>query len=140
MKDGEDSRSEEAGPPLPAPAQSILVVDDDAALRTILGLTLKGFGHIVLVAGSGEEALQVAGHHPEIRVILLDVVMAGLSGKELAAQLKTSLPKASILFCSGHPISSLIRHDIDVSSRNFLQKPCRPPDLQPKIEELLDGS
>ena len=70
-------------------------------------------------------------------MVVLDVVMSGLSGKELAEQLKTSLPWASILFCSGHPASVLSRYDIDVTSANFLQKPCRPPELQQKIEELL---
>jgi CheY-like chemotaxis protein len=123
-------------PEAPGPA-TIFVIDDDPAMRTILGLSLKLFGYVVLMAETGDEALTMAREHPEIRVIILDVVMAGLSGKELAAQLKTSLPKASILFCSGHPISTLVRHDIDVTSRNFLQKPCRPPDLQRKIEELL---
>jgi CheY-like chemotaxis protein len=122
------------------PSATILVIDDDPAMRTILGYSLKLLGYVALMAENGDEALIMASEHPEIRVIILDVVMAGLSGKELAAQLEASLPKASILFCSGHPISTLVRHDIDVTSRNFLQKPCRPPDLQRKIEELLATS
>lgn len=121
-------------------AVTILVIDDDLSMRTILALSLKHLGYTVLMAQNGDEALSMAREHPEIRVIILDVVMAGLSGKELAAQLETSLPKAPILFCSGHPISTLVRHDIDVTSRNFLQKPCRPPDLQQKIEALLAAS
>jgi CheY-like chemotaxis protein len=77
--------------------QTILVIDDDPAMRTILGFTLKAFGYVALVAGDGEEALQIAGYHPEIRLIILDVVMAGLSGKKLADQLKIKLPKAMTL-------------------------------------------
>lgn len=116
---------------------TILVVDDDPAMRTILSLSLRLFGYVMLVAGDGEEALAITRDHPEIRVIILDVVMSGLSGKELAERLKANLPKAAILFCSGHPASVLARYDIDVRSAYFVQKPCRPPELQQKIEKLL---
>jgi CheY-like chemotaxis protein len=118
-------------------AVTVLVIDDDPAMRMILSLSLRLFGYVGLVAGDGEEALTVARDHPGIRVAILDVVMSGLSGKKLAEQLKTMLPEASILFCSGHPASVMARYDIDVSSAHFLQKPCRPPELQRKIEELL---
>ena len=120
-----------------AEAATILVIDDDSAMRMIVSLSLKLYGYRVLVAGGGEEALSVAHGHPEIRVIILDVVMSGLAGKELAAQLKISLPSAAILYCSGHPSSALTRYGVDASSGNFLQKPCRAPDLQQKIEELM---
>ncbi|MEY2518729.1 MAG: hypothetical protein QOF24_488 [Verrucomicrobiota bacterium] len=117
--------------------QAILVIDDDPAMRTILGFTLQAFGYVALVAGDGEEALQIARHHQEIRLIILDVVMAGLSGKKLADQLQIGLPKAVILFCSGHPSGTMPLYGIDLSSMHFMQKPCRPADLQQKIEELL---
>jgi two-component system cell cycle sensor histidine kinase/response regulator CckA len=118
-------------------AATILVIDDDPAMRMILSLSLKLLGYVMLAAGDGEEALAIARAHPEIRVVILDVVMFGLSGKKLADQLKTILPEAAVLFCSGHPASVMARYDIDVSSAHFLQKPCRPPELQQKIEELL---
>ena len=117
--------------------ETILVIDDDPAMRTILGFTLKAFGYIALVAGDGEEALQIVRHHPKIRLIMLDVVMVGLSGKKLADQLQITLPNAVILFCSGHPAEMMSRHGIDVSSVQFMQKPCRPPELQQRIQELL---
>jgi two-component system cell cycle sensor histidine kinase/response regulator CckA len=123
-------------PPADTPA-TILVVDDDPPMRTILSLSLRLFGYITFAAGEGEAALAIAREHPEIRLVILDVVMAGLCGKELAEQLKASLPSASILFCSGHPASALARYDIDVTSANFMQKPCRPPELQQKIQKLL---
>ncbi len=125
---------------LSLPSQhTILVIDDDAAMRMILGLTLKGFGFLALVAGDGEEALQVAREHPEIRVILLDVVMRGLSGKELADQLQINLPNAAVVFCSGHPPEMMKLHGLDVESVPFMQKPCRPRELREKIEELLSA-
>ena len=116
---------------------TILVVDDDPAMRTILNFSLKAFGYSVLTAGDGEEALQITRDHPEIRLIMLDVVMSGLSGKKLADQIKANLPRSTILFCSGHPASAMSRYDIDLDSEHFLQKPCRPPELKSKLEEML---
>jgi two-component system cell cycle sensor histidine kinase/response regulator CckA len=120
-----------------APPHTILVIDDDPAMRTILNFTLMAFGYLTLAARDGEEALQLARDHPEIRIIILDVVMSGLSGKELADQLKASLPQSTILFCSGHSAAVMSRYEIDITSAHFLQKPCRPPELKQKLEELL---
>jgi FixJ family two-component response regulator len=63
--------------------------------------------------------------------------MCGLSGRELADQLEAIVPTSWILFCSGHPAATLTRYGINANSVNFLQKPCRPPVLQEKIEQLL---
>src|SRR5437016_412895 len=130
MKDAANHISENAPPP-----RSILVVDDDAAMRMIVSLTLRSFGYVALVAGNGEEALQVSRDHPEIRLVLLDVVMPGLSGRELADRLKINLPNAVIVFCSGHPSEMMSLHGINPNAVHFMQKPCRPADLQRKIEE-----
>jgi CheY-like chemotaxis protein len=118
-------------------AATILVIDDDPAMRTILSFSLMGFGYLVLVAANDEEALQITRDHSEIRLVMLDVVMPGLSGNKLAEQLKANLPECSILFCSGHPASSMSRYDIDLASAHFVQKPCPPLELERKIEELL---
>src|ERR1700730_16654322 len=119
------------------PPPTILVVDDGAAMLMIMRLTLKGFGYIALIAEDGEQALQAARDHPEIRIILLDVVMRGLSGKELADQLQIDLPHASVVFCSGHAPGMMRLQGLDPNAVHFLQKPCRPPELRQKIEELL---
>ena len=100
-----------------ASAQSILIVDDDPSMRMILSFSLKLFGYVVLGAGNGDEALTIARKHPEIRLIVLDVVMGGLSGKELAQQLKAVLPKAAVLFCSGHPASAMVRYATSMLAR-----------------------
>lgn len=118
-------------------ATTLLVVDDDPAMRMILNISLELFGYTMLVAGAGEEAVAIARDHAEIEVVILDVVMAGLSGKDLADQLQALLPRVSILFCSGYPASVLQGYGIDISAANFLQKPCRPPELQEKIEALM---
>ena len=137
MKDATNHLSESASAfPTPGPG-TILVIDDDPAMRTILNFSLMTLGYLVLAAGDGEEALQITRDHPEIRLIMLDVVMSGLSGKKLAEQLKINLPESSVLFCSGHPAAVMSRHDIDPRLEHFLQKPCRPAELKQKLEELL---
>ena len=126
-----------AGDPQTA-AATILVIDDDAPMRQILAMTLDLLNYLVLEAESGEQAVAVARAHPEIRLILLDVVMTGLSGNDLAKELEALLPGVAILFCSGHPASSIAkRYGIDTSAGNFLQKPLRLLPLQEKLEELL---
>jgi CheY-like chemotaxis protein len=107
---------------------------------TIMSFSLAALGYAVLVAQNSSEALQSARDHPEIRLVILDVVMSGLSGQKLAEQLKACLPQASILFCSGHPAAAMARHDIDLRFEHFLQKPCRPPELKRKLEEMLTTS
>lgn len=116
-----------------------MVIDDDLAMRMILSFSLTALGYLVLVAKEGEEALQITHRHPEISLIVLDVVMAGLSGKKLATQLRTRLPEVSILFCSGHPAAAMSHHDIDLECEHFLQKPFGPPELKQKLEELLSA-
>jgi two-component system cell cycle sensor histidine kinase/response regulator CckA len=118
---------------------TVLVIDDDLAMRMILSFSLTALGYLVLVAKDGEEALQITHRHPEVSLIVLDVVMTGLSGKKLAAQLRTRLPKVSILFCSGHPAAAMSHHDIDLEFEHFLQKPFGPPELKQKVEELLSA-
>jgi len=116
---------------------TILVVDDDPAMRMIVSLSLRLYGYVVLAAASGGEAIVIARQHHEIRLIVLDVVMMGLAGAELAEQLVRIVPAAVVLFCSGHVSSALTRYGIDPTASNFLQKPCSASVLQQKIEELM---
>jgi CheY-like chemotaxis protein len=137
MKDASTYCSDNARAVAPASPATMLVIDDDPAMRKSLGFSLRALGYLVLVAGGGEEALQITREHPEIRLIMLDVVMSGLSGKELAEQLKCNLPESSVLFCSGHPVAVMSRYGIDLRCEYFLQKPYRRPELKQKVEELL---
>jgi two-component system cell cycle sensor histidine kinase/response regulator CckA len=134
------SATRSSKPEQPSPGHdpaTVLVIDDDLAMRTIVGFSLAAFGYVVLTAKDGEEALRNARAHPEIRLIMLDVVMSGLSGRKLAEELKAIVPRSSILFCSGHPAAAMAHHDIDLQFEHFLQKPCRPPELKRKLEEML---
>jgi CheY-like chemotaxis protein len=136
VKEPEEQRSDESAPPATEPA-TILVVDDDALIRTMLDFYLTTFGYRVLLASDGENAVQIAHEHPEIRLAMLDVVMSGLCGQKLAGELTVALPGVAVLFSSGHPATAMSHHDIDLRFEHFLQKPCPPPELKRKLEQML---
>lgn len=116
---------------------TILVVDDDPSLCLLLERYLTMFAYRALVARDGEDALRSARAHPEIALIMLDVVMSGISGRKLAEQLAILLPSAAILFSSGHPASELARLGIEMRGAQFMQKPCRPLELKQCLSEML---
>ena len=113
------------------------MVDDDAPLRMLFEVYLTAFGYTPLFAANGEEALRIARESPEIRVIILDLVMPGLSGPELARQLAELLPGAAFLLCSGHPEKALKHLGLVVKGARFIQKPCRPMQLKQHLCEML---
>ena len=116
---------------------TILVVDDDPSMRMLLERYLTAFGYWPLLAVDGEDALRIADSTPEIRLILLDLVMPGISGRVLAERLMALLPDAALIYCSGHPASALVRLGIDIKGAQFMQKPCRPAELQQRLSEAL---
>ncbi|MFN2475379.1 MAG: response regulator [Chthoniobacterales bacterium] len=118
-------------------APLILMVDDDATLQMLFERYLTAFGYRSLFAADGKEALSLASKNPDIRVIILDLMMPGLTARELAARLAASLPHAVFVFCSGHPENTLARLGIDMKDAHFMQKPCRPMELQRRLSEIL---
>ena len=119
------------------PAATILVVDDDPALRMLFERYLTAFGYRALLAQDDEEALRIAGTNPEIRLIIFDLVIPGVSARTLCEQLTAVLPDAVFVFCSGHPASALGRLGIDIKGAQFMQKPCRPVELQQRLAQIL---
>ena len=118
-------------------AATILVIDDDGAMRMLFERYLTAFGYRPLLAVDGADALRIAAVTPCIRLIILDLVMPGISGRALAEQLTAALPDAALLFCSGHPVGALVRLGIDVKGAQFVQKPCRPMELQQRLSAML---
>lgn len=121
----------------PKPKRSILVIDDDAAMRSLFEIYLSSYGYGVLLAPDGEEAMRLAAGRTDIGVIMMDVVMPGLSGQPLVDAAKAAVPGVRFLFCSGHPTKILSTYGIDLRAGRFLQKPCRPADLKLQLELLL---
>ena len=136
---------EPAGPPaaeVPAPgrgAETVLLVEDDAGVRRLAERILTQHGYRVLSAANGEEALQLADARPgEVELVLTDLVMPGMNGRELAQVLRRRLPAVRVLFTSGYTSDAMLRAGVLESEEAFLTKPYTPPLLLRKVREVLD--
>lgn len=113
---------------------TIVVADDEEAVRRIIQLTLEEAGYQVLDAADGKAALAVsAGFAGPIRLLIADVVQPGLDGRALAEQLTAERPEVKVLFISGHDYLDRVEPVIA-----FLAKPFKPKDLLRKVQTLID--
>jgi signal transduction histidine kinase/CheY-like chemotaxis protein len=120
--------------------ETILVVEDDPYLRTLMRATFAGSRHTVLEAESGARALEIAAEYPAtIDLLVTDVVMPGLSGRDVAEQLRVHRPGLKVLYMSGYTDDLVVRHGVMKAEDNFLQKPFRPLSLTQKVRQVLDG-
>lgn len=119
---------------------TILVVDDEPALRRVTQRILERAGYTVLVAGSGREALKmVQSIGGELDLLLTDVVMPEMSGPELVTALRKSQPKLRVLFSSGYADETLATHGVDANEFPFVSKPFSISELTRKVKEALQG-
>jgi CheY-like chemotaxis protein len=120
-----------------ASGEAILVVEDDARVRRVTVARLVDAGYTILEASNAAEALARLAAHPEIRLVFTDVIMpGGMSGDELARQVRLQHPKTKILFASGFAEPAVARREQAVA-RNWLSKPYSTRDLTTKVRELL---
>ena len=122
----------------PASGETILVVEDEEAVREFTKILLEELGYRVLAADNGEHALAVSEQYPEkIHLLLTDVVMPGIQGPQLAEKLSTFRPGVPILYVSGYTDPKILA-DLHLEDRMaFLQKPFTREALQVKIRDLL---
>ncbi len=119
--------------------ETILVVEDEAGVRDLARETLSTNGYQVLAASSAAEAIEVVrGHTGEIHLLLTDVVMPGLSGRELAEGLAELHPGIRVLFMSGYADEAVLHHGLLVDSCALLQKPFTMSAMVRKIRAVLD--
>jgi two-component system, cell cycle sensor histidine kinase and response regulator CckA len=119
--------------------ETILVVDDEESLRTVIVDLLGQLGYRLLSAGNGEEALKLAEEYSgQIDLLLSDVIMEGLPGPELAEKLLLSRPKLKVIFMSGFADSSLAPHGVLKPGTILVQKPFTIRMLSAKLREVLD--
>ena len=117
---------------------TILVVEDQTAIRHLAEDTLSEEGHQVLSAGDGPSALRLAeDHHGKIDLLVTDVVMPGMSGPQLAGRLTRSRPGLIVLYISGYTDHVLLEREVNEKGTGVLQKPFRPDSLAAKVQELL---
>lgn len=125
---------------LPAGTETILVVDDDNNVRALIRETLRMKGYHVLDAQFNSGALMASGRHRgPIHVMIADVMMPGINGRELGRRLESLRPETKILYISGYPREVLLDDKILEDGSAFLQKPLSPETLLPKLRELLDA-
>jgi PAS domain S-box-containing protein len=124
---------------IPQGSETVLVVEDEPSVRSLATHIIRHQGYRVLEAADGEEALRVAQEcFGEINLLLTDVVMPRMGGKELADRLKTLRPSVKVLFISGFPDEAIARHGVLTPGIAFLQKPFSPAALAQKVREVLD--
>jgi signal transduction histidine kinase len=123
-----------------AAGETVLVVEDEPAIRSLACEMLEGQGYHTLSAGSGEEALTLAVRHAgPIHVLLADVVMPGLAGPALAERLAVVRPEARVLFMSGYAGDDLARRGVPEDAAHLVPKPFTADLLGRRVREALDG-
>jgi CheY-like chemotaxis protein len=124
---------------LPRGTETILLAEDETPLRKLTALTLERLGYTVYKAENGEEALKLAAEHGDvIDLLVTDVVMPGMSGRELADALHAQRPELRVLYLSGYTDDAVVRNGVRQAEVSFLQKPFRLNALAVKLRETLD--
>jgi two-component system cell cycle sensor histidine kinase/response regulator CckA len=120
--------------------ESILVAEDEPAVRSILARVLREYGYSVLEARDGFHALELAEGAPAPPdLVIADVVMPGMGGKQLAEALDTRWPGLPVLFISGYAGPDTIRRGFMDEGKEFMQKPLEPDAVAKKVRQALDA-
>jgi CheY-like chemotaxis protein len=123
--------------------ETILLVEDEDAVRRLVRDVLEVGGYHVLEASGGEQALELAESQTKdtpIHLLLTDVVMGGISGRVLAEKLKAKRPEIKVLFMSGYTEDAIIRHGVYTAQASFIGKPFTPAAISAKVRDVLEGS
>ncbi len=121
--------------------ETVLVVEDEASLRTLAVRILRARGYTVLESSNGKEALDtVRKYIGNVHLVLTDVVMPGMSGNDLISQLKTSRPDIKVLYASGYTSDAIVHHGVLDADVAFIQKPFTIESLLSKVHQVLSGS
>jgi len=120
-------------------AETILLVEDEEAVRHLLARGLRNYGFTVMTASDGAEALRlVHDRTPQIDLLATDVVMPNMSGRDLADRLRKERAGLKVLFMSGYTDDTLLRHGVYEAREAFLQKPFALQAFAAKVREILD--
>jgi CheY-like chemotaxis protein len=125
--------------PVVKTGETLLLVEDDASVRHLTGDILRSAGYAVLEAGDGGEALRVSERERgPINLLVTDVVMPTLGGRQLAEQLRALHPETRVLYLSGYTDDAVVRHGVLEAEADFLHKPFSAVALALKVREVLD--
>ncbi len=119
-------------------SETILVAEDNDAVRTLVRDVLRLEGYTVRTASTGREALAIARAHPHLDLLVTDVIMPEMGGRELAERLRGSVPGLRVLYVSGYTADELAQ--VEATSEAFLQKPFSPRAMAAAVRRILDGA
>jgi PAS domain S-box-containing protein len=126
---------------MPKGTETILLVEDEDVVRHLSRQVLEECGYTVIEARDGLEALKICEQRDyKFDLLMTDVVMPQMGGRELSEILKAKLPGLRILFTSGYTDDAIMRHGVIETNSNFIQKPFTPETLAHKVREILDNS
>ncbi len=125
----------------PGGTETILLVEDDEALRALIGEILGGYGYVVLQASGPEPGLRTAQSHPgAIHLLMTDVIMPQMNGRDLAARLHAVRPDTKVLYMSGYTDEAIGHHGVISPGTHFLQKPFAMKALLRKVRTVLEDA
>ncbi len=126
-------------PTVPRGQETILLVEDEPAILDIASVMLEMQGYTVLKADSPGEAIRLAREHVgEIQLLMTDVIMPEMNGRDLAKNLLSMYPQMKRLFMSGYTADVIATHGVLDDSVHFIQKPLSLPDMAAMVREVLD--
>ena len=140
VKDTEPEEKEQ--PPVDDPGgfETVLIVEDDDNLRKFAQKALRQRGYKLLVAENGEDALKVCKEHDgQIDLMITDVVMPKMGGREAAKRLQPLYPQMKVIYMSGYTDNAIVHHGVLEPGLNFIEKPFTPEGLALKVRKALDN-
>jgi two-component system cell cycle sensor histidine kinase/response regulator CckA len=129
-------------PPIPAEGGSevVLLAEDEPSVRDILARSLRDYGYTVLEAADGAEALEIAQRQPSPpALVIADVVMPGMGGRELSEKLAERWPGIPVLFTSGYTGFDAVSRGLLQEDGNFMQKPLEPEPVARRVRQMMDA-
>jgi CheY-like chemotaxis protein len=125
----------------PTGTETVLIVEDDESVRKLSRIALEAHGYTVIEAESGASAIPIAREHRgNIHLLVTDVVMPIMGGRELADTLRLTDPRLKVIYVSGYTDDAVIRHGVIQSHEAFLQKPFTPMALTRKVRSVIDDA
>jgi len=131
-------KEKEAGP-ISSGTETVLLVEDDENVRNVIKALLEEYGYSVIEAIDGKHALELFRENRDrIQLVITDIIMPGLSGKDLHNELMKITPGIKVIFVSGYPADVLAKKGIIDSDVNFISKPAKPEILLQMVRKILD--
>jgi CheY-like chemotaxis protein len=137
-KDTENIPEEPVNPVLPTGTERILLVEDEEIVRHLTMEILELCGYTVIEAADGTEAIKLCEDGCEFDLLVTDVVMPNIGGRELVRRLSEIIPSLRVIYLSGYTSNSIVHHGVLDEGTNFIQKPFTPEILAQKVRDVLD--